>query len=529
MIVVILLFLQTWRAAIIPIVAIPVSLIGTFGVMGAFGFSLNNLTLFGLVLAIGIVVDDAIVVVEAMKRSLDHGLSPRDAARHTMTEVGTALVSIALVLVAVFVPTAFLGGITGAFFRQFGLTIAAATAISCLNSLTMSPALGALLLRPADAPPDRLDRWGAAVLTPVFNAFNRGFDAVRRAYGRSVRGVVHRPRTALTVFVAMLAVTGVLLGIVPTGFIPTQDQGYLITIVELPKGSSLQRTNDVIRRATEIALKTPGVDRVVAFAGFSVATQSNLTQSGTVFTRLTPWSERGAALSGPAIAAKLNAAFAAIQDAQLVVISPPPVRGIGTGSDFKMMIEDKSGQGLARAGGGDLAARRRGGPVGQGRARVHDLQHVVTAILPRHRPHARRNAEGAGGERVPDAAGVPRLGVRQRLHALRPQLPRHRAGGRAVPPLARGHRAPADAQRRRRHGAARLAGQGDGILGAGPRRAAQRLPGGGAADGHAARRQQRRRAQRRWSGSRAPSCPAASATSGPISPTSSAPRPGSGS
>jgi hydrophobe/amphiphile efflux-1 (HAE1) family protein len=346
-VVVILLFLQNWRAAIIPITAIPVSLIGTFAVMAALDFSLNNLTLFGLVLAIGVVVDDAIVVVENIERDLDRGLPPREAARHTMTEVGTALVSIALVLAAVFLPTAFLGGITGAFFRQFGLTVAAATAISALNSLTLSPALGAMILRPADAPPDRLDRWVARLLGPVFRLFNGGFEAVRRGYGTSIRAVVHWPRVTLAVFVALLIVTAVLFRFLPTGFIPTQDQGYLIVIIELPKGSALERTNAVIERVTTIALGTPGVERVVAFAGFSVATQSNLTHSGTVFTGLEDWSERDSGLTGEAIAARLNAELSQIQDAQIFVVAPPPVRGIGTGGDFKMMVEDRSGQGLA--------------------------------------------------------------------------------------------------------------------------------------------------------------------------------------
>ncbi len=343
---VILLFLQNWRAAIIPLAAIPVSLIGTFGVLAALGFSLNNLTLFGLVLAIGIVVDDAIVVVENIERDLERGLSPRDAARHTMNEVGAALVSIALVLAAVFVPTVFLGGISGAFFQQLGVTIATAMAISALNSLTLSPALGAILLRPGSAPPDRIDRRVAQFLGPLFAWFNRGFDALRRGYGRSVRAVLDRPRQALVVFAMLLAATGGIFSVVSTGFIPAQDQGYLIGIVELPKGSSLERTNAVVQRATEIALKTPGVERVVAFAGFSVATQSNLTHSGTVFAGLAPFEERGSKLSGTAIAERLNAAFAEIQDAQIFVIAPPPVRGIGTGGDFKMMVEDRSGQGL---------------------------------------------------------------------------------------------------------------------------------------------------------------------------------------
>lgn len=345
-IVVILLFLQNWRAAIIPVTAIPVSLIGTFGVMAALGYSLNNLTLFGLVLAIGIVVDDAIVVVESIERNLEKGLEAREAARRTMTEVGTALVSIALVLVAVFLPTAFLGGITGQFFRQFAVTIAAATAISALVSLTLSPALGAILLRHHDAPPDRIDQWLERLLGGVFRAFNRGFDRLREGYGRVVCRTVRRPGLALSAFALMLGLTAVGFLLVPTGFIPQQDQGYLITIVELPKGASLDRTTAVIKRATEIALKTPGVERVVAFAGFSVVTGSNASHSGTVFTGLRDFGDRRAGESGPEIAARLNAAFSEIQEASLFVVAPPPVRGIGSGGDFKLMVQDRSGQGL---------------------------------------------------------------------------------------------------------------------------------------------------------------------------------------
>ncbi|MBN8281510.1 MAG: efflux RND transporter permease subunit, partial [Gammaproteobacteria bacterium] len=255
-------------------------------------------------------------------------------------------VSIALVLVAVFLPTAFLGGITGQFFRQFAVTIATATIISALNSLTLSPALGAILLRPHAAPPDRLDRAVERVLGGVFRAFNRGFEWLRDAYGRSVCRIVRRPGLALGTFVALLVLTVGGLLYAPTGFIPAQDQGYLITIVELPKGSSLERTTEVVQRATQIALKTPGVERVVAFAGLSVVTSSNASHSGTVFTGLTPFADRGRGLSAPEIAAKLNAAFSQIQEASLFVVAPPPVRGIGSGGDFKLMVQDRSGQGL---------------------------------------------------------------------------------------------------------------------------------------------------------------------------------------
>ena len=345
-IIVILLFLQNWRAAIIPVVAIPVSLIGTFAVMAALGYSLNNLTLFGLVLAIGIVVDDAIVVVESIERNLESGLSAREAARRTMTEVGTALVSIALVLVAVFLPTAFLGGISGQFFRQFAVTIATATAISALVSLTLSPALGAILLRRHDAPLDRIDRGLDRLLGRVFRAFNLRFEQLQEKYRLAVCRTVRRPALALSAFAAMLGLTAVGFVLVPTGFIPQQDQGYLITLVELPKGASLERTTEVIRRATDIALKIPGLERIVAFSGFSVASNANTSHSGSMFSGLKDFGDRRAGESGPEIAAKMNAAFAEIQEASLFVVAPPPVRGIGSGGDFKLMVQDRSGQGL---------------------------------------------------------------------------------------------------------------------------------------------------------------------------------------
>ncbi|HSN70228.1 MAG TPA: efflux RND transporter permease subunit, partial [Steroidobacteraceae bacterium] len=342
---VIIVFLQRWRAALIPIIAIPVSLIGTFAVMAAFGFSLNNLTLFGLVLAIGIVVDDAIVVVENIERNLERGLSAREAARVTMTEVGAALISIALVLAAVFIPTAFLGGISGQFFRQFALTIAVATAISAFNSLTLSPALGAILLK-SEAEHDAQTSWFDRALGPVFRGFNRGFGAVQRGYARSVGSVVRHPGLALAVFTVLVAATVLLARTVPGGFIPQQDQGYLIVAIDLPKGASLERTDEVVRRATDIALATTGVENVVAFAGFSGATFANASNGGLMFIGLTPFEERGDALPSRAVLGSLMGGFSQIREGLIFVIEPPPVRGIGTGGGFKMMVQDRSGQGL---------------------------------------------------------------------------------------------------------------------------------------------------------------------------------------
>ncbi len=340
---VIVLFLQSWRAALIPIITIPVSLIGTFAVMAALGFSLNNLSLFGLVLAIGIVVDDAIVVVENIERNLAAGLAPRAAARWTMDEVGSALISIGLVLVAVFVPSAFLGGIGGQFFRQFAVTITAATLISVFNSLTLSPALGALLLRPGHG--DGRGLW-QQMLGPVFRLFNRIFDRFSGAYGGVVGGVIRRPRRWLVLFVLLLGVTAWVFTRVPGGFIPEQDQGYLIVALELPKGAALARTDAVIQRATNMILETPGVAHTAAFAGFSGATFSNATHAGAIFVPLKPYAERGSGQSARDLIATIQAKLATIQDAQIFVIMPPPIRGLGTGGGFKMLIQDRTGRGL---------------------------------------------------------------------------------------------------------------------------------------------------------------------------------------
>jgi HAE1 family hydrophobic/amphiphilic exporter-1 len=343
---VVVLFLQSWRASIIPIAAIPISLIGTFAVMAAFGYSLNNLSLFGLVLAIGIVVDDAIVVVENVERNLAQGMSPKEAAHRTMDEVGSALIAIALVLAAVFIPAAFIAGISGQFFRQFAVTIAAATAISCLVSLTLSPALCALLLRPHAAQHGR----PPLLLRPVhafFRGFNVVFDKLALGYGGLTRRLVRITALVLLVYGALVGLTGWQFSRAPTGFIPEQDQGYLITVVQLPPGASLDRTDRVVRRATEIILETEGVVHAVPFAGFDGATFTNAPNAGAVFSVLAPFEERaGTGRSGDAILADLNARLSGIQEAFLITIAPPPVRGIGTGGGFKMMVQDRRGRGL---------------------------------------------------------------------------------------------------------------------------------------------------------------------------------------
>ncbi|HUU66726.1 MAG TPA: multidrug efflux RND transporter permease subunit [Methyloceanibacter sp.] len=344
---VVVLFLQSWRASLVPIIAIPISLIGTFAVLAAFGFSLNNLTLFGLVLAIGIVVDDAIVVVENVERNLQLGMSPRDAAHETMDEVGGALVAIALVLSAVFIPAAFVPGISGQFFRQFAITIASATLISLFVSLTLSPALCAILFKPhrEDQKPSRL----AKPFVAFFRGFNTGFDRVATGYAGLTRRLVRVAVLALVAYAGFMGLTVWQFSRAPTGFIPAQDQGYLITVVQLPPGASLSRTDAVVRRATAEILKIPGVASAVPFAGLDGATFTNASNAGAIFSTLNKFAERQkAGLTLQKITRAHFQRLGAIQDAFIITIAPPPVRGIGNSGGFKMMIQDKRGRG-ARA------------------------------------------------------------------------------------------------------------------------------------------------------------------------------------
>ena len=347
-VIVVILFLQTWRAAIIPVVAIPISLIGTFLVMAGLGYSLNNLSLFGLVLAIGIVVDDAIVVVENVERHLRQGKSPKEAAHMTMDEVGGALVAIALVLCAVFIPAAMISGISGQFFRQFAVTIAAATVISAFVSLTLSPALCAILLKPHE---DHHAKKTFVLFRPIgafFRGFNWFFDKLSLGYGGLTRRILRFAVLMLVAYLGLIGLTGWQFGRAPTGFIPDQDQGYLITVIQLPPGSSLARTDAVIKQATDIILKTPGIQHAAPFAGFDGATFTNAPNSGAIFPVFQPFPERDAkGLTAAAIQADLNRRLSVIQDAFIINILPPPVRGIGNGGGFKMMVQDKSGRGLA--------------------------------------------------------------------------------------------------------------------------------------------------------------------------------------
>ncbi|HIP77076.1 MAG TPA: efflux RND transporter permease subunit, partial [Kiloniellaceae bacterium] len=327
-VVVIIVFLQSWRTALIPILAIPVSLIGTFAVMLALGYSINMLTLFGLVLAIGIVVDDAIVVVENVERNIANGMAPRDAAHRTMDEVAGALIATSLVLIAVFVPTAFVPGVSGQFYQQFAVTIAVSTAISSINSLTLSPAMAAILLQPHDKPRGKnpLAQAGGWMA----DRFNQGFDQLALGYAWLVRLLVSRSAMlglVMVVFGGLIYGAYYMLTTVPRGFIPTLDQGYAIVVVQLPDGASLDRTDAVIRKASEIVNSTPGVTDAVAFAGFSGATFTNATNQGVIFARFDDFAPRIAqGLSADAIIGDLFGRMQSLREAFIIAIPPPPVR-----------------------------------------------------------------------------------------------------------------------------------------------------------------------------------------------------------
>src|SRR6201996_1143611 len=346
-VVVVLVFLQGWRPAIIPIVAIPVSLVGTFAVMAAFGFAINNLTLFGLVLAVGIVVDDAIVVVENVERHLRDGMSRRDAALKTMQEVGGALVSIALVLCSVFVPTAFLGGISGQFFQQFAVTIAVATAISCFCSLTLSPALASQILQShhEKRPPAS---WNvlARGWESFTGVFNRGFDRLSHSYGNAAGFVIRYRWAMLLVYVVLIGSAGWLLATTPQGFIPAQDRGYVIVAVQLPGAASLARTTEIVRQIEDIALAVPGVVRVPSFAGLSGATRTQSGNSAALFPVFDdPEVRVKKGLTATSITAEIRKRLSVIEGAFIIVIPPPSVPGIGTGGGFTMRIQDRQGRG----------------------------------------------------------------------------------------------------------------------------------------------------------------------------------------
>lgn len=345
-VIVVIIFLQTWRASIIPLLAVPVSIVGTFAVMIGFGFSINTLSLFGLVLAIGIVVDDAIVVVENVERNIANGLSARDATIQAMKEVSGPIIAIALVLCAVFVPIAFVSGLTGQFYRQFALTIAISTVISALCSLTLAPALSASLLRPHDAPKDALTRVMDKIFGRFFAWFNRFFNRASHRYETGVQGVLKRKSASVVVYLVLAAAASIMFKVVPSGFVPGQDKQYLVGFAQLPDAASLERTEQVIRKMSDIAKEIPGVDASVAFPGLSINGFTNAPNAGIVFTTLKPFHERtDKSQSGEAIAAEINKRMGAVQDAFVMVFPPPPVNGLGTTGGFKMMIEDRNNTG----------------------------------------------------------------------------------------------------------------------------------------------------------------------------------------
>src|SRR5215469_13261973 len=357
---VVFLFLQDWRASIIPVVAIPVSLVGTFAILYPLGISLNNLSLFGLVLAVGIVVDDAIVVVENVERNMREGISASDAARKTMDEVGGALISIALTLCAVFVPSAFLSGISGLFFRQFAVTIAASTVISCFVSLTLSPALCAVLFKDHHPRGTSSRGWVSHFFDLGFGWFNRGFEKLSDGYGSLTRRLVAGVAIVLAIYVALIGVAGLEFSRAPTGFIPEQDQGYLINIVQLPPGATLARTEEVVKQATDIILNTRGVEHVAPFAGLDATTSTVASNSGTIFCGLPSlYNHEIPGVTANTVLADLRARLSVIKDARVLTIPPPPVQGLGSAGGFKMMLEDRAGLGseaLVRAANNLVAA-----------------------------------------------------------------------------------------------------------------------------------------------------------------------------
>lgn len=346
-VIVVMVFLQTWRASIIPLLAVPVSIVGTFAAMLMMGFSINVLSLFGLILAIGIVVDDAIVVVENVERNIEEGLSPRDATIQAMKEVTGPIIATMLVLTAVFVPIAFVSGLTGQFYKQFATTIAIAVVISTINSLTLSPAMSALLLRSHDAPKDALTRWIDKIFGRFFNWFNNVFKRSSRRYESGVGGIVRHKAMMMIVYLALIAAAGFFFKLVPAGFVPAQDKGYVIAFAQLPQGATLERTEEVIGQMNQIMMNHPGVQNVVAFPGLSINGFTSSSSAGIAFGTLKPFEERkGEGMSGFEIAGALQQQFFGIDQAYVAVFPPPAVSGMGAIGGFKLQIEDRGDLGF---------------------------------------------------------------------------------------------------------------------------------------------------------------------------------------
>jgi hydrophobe/amphiphile efflux-1 (HAE1) family protein len=359
-VIVVFIFLQNWRATIIPVLAIPISLIGTFTILAAFGVSINNLSLFGLVLAVGIVVDDAIVVVENVERNMATGMSPRDAAHQTMDDVSTALIAIALTLCAVFIPAAFISGIGGLFFKQFAITISASTVISCFVSLTLSPALCAVLLKPHPTGEHAKPRGLGRILHGAFGGFNRGFDWLSAGYGKMTARFVRVTAIIGVVYLVLIGLTGFQMARMPTGFIPEQDIGYLVVVIQLPPGSSLARTDEVVRQVNEIALNIPGMEHTSPVTGFDVTTSTVAPNAGTIFVALPSlYGKNIPGVNAAAMLKILREKLAVVKDAYVIAVMPPPVQGLGSAGGFKLMLEDRGGlgpQALAKAANDLVAA-----------------------------------------------------------------------------------------------------------------------------------------------------------------------------
>ena len=344
-VIVVVVFLQSWRASLIPLLAVPVSIVGTFSLLLAFGFTINALSLFGMVLAIRIVVDDAIVVVENVERNIAAGLTAREATYRAMQEVSGPIIAIALTLVAVFVPLAFMSGLTGQFYKQFAMTIAISTVISAFNSLTLSPALAAVLLKGHHEPKDKLTRVIDRLFGGFFKAFNKAFNRGSESYGKGVGGVINRKMLMLVLYGILLGATVLMGKVVPSGFVPAQDKDYLVSIVQLPNGASLDRTEAIVKEMGDIAATIPGVKHVTSFPGLSVNGLTNSSSSGLVFSILKPSKERSKAESADAIVGQLNAKFAGIKGAMIATFPPPPVSGLGTVGGFKLQIQDRGALG----------------------------------------------------------------------------------------------------------------------------------------------------------------------------------------
>jgi len=398
---VIFVFLQNWRAAVVPVIAIPVSLVGTFVVMALVGYSLNSLSLFGLVLAIGIVVDDAIVVVENVERNLSLGYSPREAARRSMDEVSGALVAIMLVLCAVFLPTFFLTGLSGAFYKQFALVISAATVISLILSLTLSPAMAALLLRHHQHTVD-FRGWRGG-LKRLGNAFNHQFDRLSESYAGLTAWLVVRPVRVMISYGALVAATVALFWVTPTGFIPAQDQSYLITLVQLPPGASLSRTDTVVKEVSKRILSVDGVRGTIMMAGFNAASESSSPNSGTIFIPLKPFDERSRHAND--ILAEARSKVGDITDANVLIIPPPLIDGIGSAGGYRMMVQDRGGNGYQALGqeASQLIAKANSTP---GLAQVFTFFNTATPRIFADIDRPKANMLGVPPERVFEALQV---------------------------------------------------------------------------------------------------------------------------